>query len=168
MIRRKRHLNSTHVSRRFRHIQLLIQIFNDSQSTITYLVKLYCLCSGIIFVVLGVHYFHLNQILGIFYMILSIYVAVTYIMIYDRGFCIPQRISRLKFHVTVMSFSVFQTKIFTTAEQFRESKEIAAIIQSFPPVGIHVGAFTMLQRVSTPEYLQFVTEKAMTILVSIR
>ena len=161
--------NVREVCKRYRRLQLLLQIFNECHSSIIFLIKIYCLTAEVAFTYFGVRYFNDNRTTSMYNIILALYAILSYVIVYDRAFDITLhvKISHLKSELLATTIPLSRLFRFVPARKdVGRNRLLRRSIRSFPTVGIQIRPFGVMERSSTPEFLNFVIEKTATLLVT--
>ncbi|CAG7729389.1 unnamed protein product [Allacma fusca] len=152
---KNKQLATNHV-RKLRHLQILIQFFNQANSYMIFTSKLNCLAAPVITGYVAVRYFSNNPMTGIFCIVLAVDSLACFGLIYEKAFMIPANMVRLKEQVSVAIFD---------RRDIRSSVEQLKTLRSIPPLGIRVGSFHTMERLSTLLFIEFVTSKLASALV---
>jgi hypothetical protein len=118
--------------------------------------KLICLSAPVLCGFVAIRYFHVDPVTGMLCIVLIINAVACYALIYEKSFMIPANMQKLKEQIIVSLNSRRNTSF---------SLEVRKILRSIPPMGIRVGDFNTMERSSTIMYIDFVTEKLVSILV---
>ncbi|CAG7717218.1 unnamed protein product [Allacma fusca] len=139
-----------------RHLQLLVQCFNQGNCYMIFASKLICLSAPVICGFVAIRFFHADPITGMLCIVLIFNAITCYALIYEKAFLIPANMVALKELIKV-SLNARRNKSF--------SEEITKTLKSIPPIGVRVGSFNTMERSSTLIYISFVTEKLASVLV---
>ncbi|CAG7667506.1 unnamed protein product [Allacma fusca] len=144
--------------RRLRLLQIIIQFFNQANSYVIFTCKLNCLAAPVIAGYMAVRYFSNNPMTGIFCIVLAVDSLACFGLIYEKAFMIPANMVRLKEQVSVAIFD---------RRDIGSSISLIKTLRSIPRLGIRVGSFHTMERLSTLLFIEFVTSKlANTLVVS--
>ena len=138
-------------------LQLFITLVNDLNRDLIFVWKQLSLGVCIITGYAAISQFEKHAIFGVMYCILFLDVTLFYTVIYDRAFKVPEL-----FVVAKSSLSLMANKLGNPVQR----KVTMRKIKSIPPVGIKVGEFHMLERTSTPIFLNYVLTNVVNMLVA--
>lgn len=131
-----------------RRLQLLIQLFNQSNSAIIFTFKNVCISISIVGGFFSIRYGTLHPVTGIVCALTTLDALVFYSFIYEKAFLIPNRMEEVKSQVRVLAQKVQGG---TKVKGF-----LLKVIRSVPPVAVKVGRFHTMERISTLTFLNFV------------
>ena len=155
------------MSKKFRRLQLLMQLFNDSQAAIIFVINIFCLSAAIVFTFIGIYLFHQNFIASMYYLSQGAYGLFSFVIIYDKAFKIPLEILELKGKMMTRAIPVNPGRGTLARGVLRvRLQEYRAIVRSFRVMSIRAGEFKCLDRMSTPEFVSFAFEKTASLLVA--
>ena len=152
----------------FRRFQLLMQLFNDSQAAIIFVIKNFCLSAAILFTFIGIYNFHENFIAAMYYLSQGAYGLFSFVIIYDKAFEIPIEIVELKAEMMICAVTIKRVGwlLERTTIRVHSIREYKAVARSFRVMSIKAGEFKCLDGMSTPEFVSFVFEKTASLLVA--
>ena len=137
----------------------MITIFNESQSSIVFVLKVMTITSATVMNFFGLGYFHVNWIIGLFCMAVAINVEMAFLAVFDHAFAIPVKADHVR--------KVARLKIVAIGNQTRSKQALLKRqLRSFPVLGIKVGRFNYLERDSTPTFLDYVATKTASLMVT--
>ncbi|CAG7786703.1 unnamed protein product [Allacma fusca] len=133
--------------KKIQKISLLINLFNSSNSVIIFILKVVCATFGIVSGFFAVEYFGLNPALGVYNYSISIDMSILYAVTFEKAFHIPDKIHSFKNEILIKA----RRLQLSTPDQ----KYIERLVKSIPEGGIKVGIFKTFERISTPEFVDF-------------
>ena len=140
-----------------RSLQLFICFFNMVNRHIIFTLKLLYIGIGIISGYAAIAHFKDYPFFGIIYYVMFVDVSLIYTVIYEKGFQVSDKFQKaknlLRFHALVNG-------------RVGGRKVLEKQFKSIPNVGIKVGEFHMLERTSTPIFVQYVLTNVMNMLVA--
>ena len=139
-----------------RHLQLFVTVLNTCNHNLIFTWKVLSLGFGIFSGYAAVAHFKDQPVFGIMYGVIFFDSVLTYTIMYGKGFKVPDLFDNAKRAIRLSSKRV-------TIER---RKLLERQVGSVPPVGIKVGNFHMLERTSTPAYLDFVMNNVISMLVA--
>lgn len=140
-----------------RQMQLNINLFNDMNSYIIFAVKIYWLTAAIDNYFFGIKFFSSKPVLGVAIMFLAIFHTCLFSIMYDTAFSVPRTMQEYKDAILVVTMKL---------QNRRQKAEIKRIAESIPQVGVKVGTFHTLERVSTPNFVGYIAEKVSALLIT--
>ena len=144
-----------------RELGIEIDLFNEIFSTIIYGLKLYFLTISTVNLFFGIKLLQAGNPIWIACMSLGMYNLLLFVILYDKAFAIPQNIQDLKDQILLRTMQ---------AQQLREDLDsrqcIKKSLSSIRNRSIRVARFGTLERVSTPIFVDFVTNQVISLLVS--
>lgn len=131
--------------KRLRNLQLHLQFFNEAHCYIIFVLKLICISLCIINGYAAIAHFSEHPVLGIMYCVVSVNVSILYTVVYDKAFGV-----KIRFGQTAKCMLL-------RLQQHGNGKTVAVrFLKSISLVGIKVGEFHMLERASTPIFIDYV------------
>ena len=146
--------------RALRSLQLYTTALNVLNSSLIFTMKLYCLCVSICSGYAAVAHFSDQPVFGIMYCVLFFEASFIYSSLYQKGFKVPDLITEAK--------SACRLGGRRLAKKAQRRTIIEKQLKSIPSLGIKVGEFHMLERTSTPAFLQHVLVSIVNILVTFK
>ena len=104
-------------------------------------------------------YFNVHPVFGIQYYAVFFDNALVYTVIYGKALEVPERISK-----TRNALSLAANRLKNRADW----KRIERQVRSIPLVGVKVGEFHVLEKMSTPVFLDFVLNNVVNLLVTFK
>ena len=138
-----------------RELQHYLQLFNTVYKTSNFVHKLFYMSAAVICVSFGI--FVESTSLRIMYFSLGIGMSSFFVLIYDQAFTIPEDVAGLKREMLLGNILVPNPK--TREENKRK-------IKSIPCIGIKIGSFRVMERDSTPEFIDFSIGKIVDLLLA--
>ena len=142
-----------------RQLQLEIVTFNSTQKFITFGAKLVLIGAVTLSGFSAVTFFHTSLFLGLCNTVIAIQDLLVFSFAYDNGFSIPRSLQKLK---RLLIFKVNQTD--SEFESFSR-KSICRGIRSIGTVAVKVGNFHVLQRTSTPLFVDFCIKNVLRLVI---
>ena len=149
------------VATELRRLQTLIRIFNESQSSLIYILKIFVMSTAIAMSFFGILYISSNYFVGTFNLLVGLYSQLTFIALYDNAFCIPIRADYIRRMALLCKTSSSTPMLGNMGAVRRE-------LESFPMLGVKVGHFCYLERQSTPMFMDFVASRTGSLLFTFR
>jgi len=140
-----------------RLVRLGMVLFNKTYSNLIFAQKLYLITVSTICWYGSVLLFSENPIQFCIFMYWAVTVSPFFVILYDKGFKIPELMSAWKSQILIASK---RTRFHDTRKLLE--RQIGAV----PDSGIKVGGFHMLERESSPNFLDFVVNKVVDLLVT--
>ena len=137
------------VTKSLREVQLSLTLFNEAFSKIIFTTKVACIGIVTICGFGAVEFLHRQRALAVFNLLFAIDALVVFNVLYDRGFAVPRCIKRTK------SLLLGKLKILAGHYDGRAVDEARRKVLHIRNIGIRVGSFHHLQRVSTPTFVDF-------------
>ena len=132
-------------------------LFNTVNRYIIFTMKLYYIGVGITSGYAAIAHFNDYPVFGVVYYVSCIDVCLIYTLVYQKGFMVSDEFERAKNLlrlIAVRNGNTLQRKI------------LKRQLMSIPSVGIKVGGFHMLERTSTPIFLDYVLKNVVNMLVA--
>ena len=143
-----------------RQLQILIQLFNEGFASHIFAMKIGAISTCIILFSFGIHLVH-EHTKAWMYLITAFDLGATFPALFDKGYAIPRQIDRLKRVVLSM-------KVKRNCSGRYHRGCIAKLFKSIPNLGIKVGSFHQLERMSTLKFLGFVTVNVVRVLIFLK
>lgn len=152
-----------------RRLQLLTQNFNLISALPIYAVKVMALTLGIFSTYFAIRFFSLSPITGLMNGIGGIDGIIIFSVLYQKAFKIPEQMNEFRNELLVVcsklgSLPTSNHPLVLSNARWR--KVISRKLRSIPALGIKVGPFTTLARTSTPEFMNFVANQIVSLLVT--
>ena len=141
-----------------RATQVLLWLFNELNCYVIFTFKLFCLTICTTNGYSAVSHFSDNIIFGFMYYVVFITLAVMYSILYEKAFMIPKMVKRTK---TIMMLRILKDTSMTTHFMAKMKRRL----RSIPACGVRVGHFHMLERLSTPLFVDYVLRNVVGLLV---
>ncbi|CAG7717447.1 unnamed protein product [Allacma fusca] len=141
--------------RRLREVQIYIQTFNMTVKGPLAISKFFCLSASISLGFYGFKYFKSNWILALIFLSVFTIGVCLYPIVNERAFAIPGMITEYKRTICLVALKLPP----------HQRKVIVKSVHSVKSLGIKVGNFMELDRLSAPEFLHFVAMKIVDLLV---
>ena len=141
-----------------RHIQLYISVINDVNRYIIFSTKVMLLCVSIGAGYAAIAHFSDYPIFGVMYYIIVIQASFLYTVSYDKAFKIPGSFKE----------ATKQALLRLCGGNHGDMHILKRQMLSIPPVGIKVGEFHVLERQSTPAFVDYVVNNIVSMLVAFR
>ena len=145
--------------RALRRLQLYITAVNVVNKGIIFSTKVNCLGMSITAGYAAIAHFSDHPIFGIMYYVVCIEASLLYSISYQKAFKVPHLIEKAR-----MACKLSGQRLASRAQYRGIEKQL----RSIPPVGIKVGEFHMLERTSTPLFLQYVLTNIVNMLVTFK
>ena len=131
-----------------KELEVEINAFNYSQRYIIFGVKLVLLGCVIFCGFAAIQFFVHDQLLGICNVLVAIEGPFVFLFCYDRGFSVPRSITRL---TRSLRMRIKEGKSLTDTQRAYAIRQVGSIRK----LAVQVGNFHYLQRVSTPNFIDF-------------
>lgn len=144
-----------------RKVQVEVTLFNESNANLVFGMKVVMISVTIVCGFSAVQFFHVQHLIGAMNFIVVINGMAIFSVTYDRGFSIPRRVAQLK---SSLSSTLKLVDLMTEDEK-------ATILRKLGSVGlvaIRVGHFHHLQRVSTPNFVDFCVKNMARMVIAYR
>ena len=142
-----------------RTIQLLVTLFNTGHRNVLYCTKLACISIATVNGYGAIGHGGKNPIFGFLNFSVTVNAIFLYTFVYEKGFAIPEALKSIKKMLGVRTQGV-QNK--------RDRAILRRRIESIPFVGLRVGNFHMLERMSTPIFIHYVLTSIVHLLVTLK
>ena len=143
-----------------RQLQLLIQLFNQGFSCYIFTLKVAAISLSIFMFSFGIHLIH-SHTESWTYLLAGAEMAVTFPALLDKGFAIPRQTAQLKRLVSAVRVKKYNAS--------RASKGlISRLFRSLPNLGVKVGSFHQLERMSTLNFVMFVSVNVVRTLIALK
>ena len=139
-----------------RCVQLYVTILNIVNQNVIFTLKLLCLFLSIVCGYATIAHFNEYPIFGVMYFVLFVDASLIYMILYETAFKVPALFEQAKVQLRLRARAVYGRP---------ERNVLDRQIMSIPPVGVKVGNFHMLERTSTPVFLDFVLTNIVSMLV---
>ena len=146
-----------------RFLQLYVQVLNIINRYVIFTWKVLCLGVSIFCGYAAIAHFAQHPVFGIMYYVLFITATMDYTIIYERAFKTQALFKQ------VVSVAMTQTLMAMDRKSVRHiwtNKILTRQFRSIPSLGIKVGEFHMMQRTSTPAFLDFVLTHIVSMLMA--
>ena len=143
--------------RSLRCLQLYVELLNTVHENIIFTWKLLSIGVSITCGYAAIAHFQDYPIFGFMYYVLFIDASVIYMLIYEKGFKVPDTFHKAKKTLRLHGKMCGRT---------HQWKILDRQLASIPSVGIKVGEFHMLERTSTPVFLHYVLTNIVNMLVA--
>ena len=111
----------------------------------------------------GIQFLHINPLLAISNACFALDAGLAYNILYDRGFAIPRQFGALKKLIVLkMRLKLAQERVDCRNRMLEVVKGVKAV----RVMGVRVGAFHYLQRLSTPNFFDFCTKNLVRLFVA--
>ncbi|CAG7785275.1 unnamed protein product [Allacma fusca] len=141
-----------------REMQLLIQLFNQSNCFIIFTYKIMGIVASIIGGFFAIRYTYSDPLLGVVCMVIALDSVSFFPLTYERAFLIPDHMRRLKDQLRIVTQK-------HTSQALR-ALEVAKIIHSVPKVGVKIGNFHTMKRETTPVFIHYIVYQLASLLVA--
>ena len=142
-----------------RCIQLYTRLLNVLNADIIFTWKLLCLGLSAVCGFAAVAYFSVHPVFGLMYYAMFFDTSFIYTVIYGKAFKVPERISKTRNAIRLAANGL---------KNRAEWKMIERQVRSIPSVRVKVGEFHILERTSTPIFLDFVFKSVVNLLVTFK
>ena len=151
------------VRRVYKFIRILqhVNSFNDSQKISIFLFKIVSIGNTIQCGSAAVQFFHGTPTLTLFNASTAVVSVLVFIFLYDKGFSVPRRVAKLQ------KLQIYQLRMSASLGE-RDKKIMTRQWKSVGRIGIMVGNFHYLQRMSTPNYLDFCVKNLVRLVITFR
>ena len=139
-------------------VQLMVSLFNVGHGNVTYCIKLLCITASIVNGYSAIAHGREDVLFLLFASCVTCDMVCFYAFMYEKAFAIPDGFERVKRAL------IFQTQGLRNTGL---RKIIRKQLGSLPPVGLKVGDFHMLQRESTPIFVDYVLRNIVNLLVTV-
>ena len=142
-----------------RCVQLLVSFFNIGHRNVIHCIKLLCIVVGTVNGYAAITHSAENIIFGIVTSCMLCDATFLYAFVYEKAFAIPDGLQNLK--------RVLKLRLIRQPGNalLVELKGLVREIDSIPVVGLRVGDFHMLERTSTPVFVDYVLQSIVNLLV---
>ena len=144
-----------------RKVQIEVALFNESNANLIFGMKVVMITVTIASGFSAVQFFHVHHLIGATNAIILVDAMAIFSVLYDRGFSIPRKVAQLK---SSLSSTLKLVDLMTEDEK-------ATILRKLGSVGlvaIRVGHFHHLQRVSTPNFVDFSVKNTARMVIAYR
>ena len=148
-----------HCYRALRSTQLYATLLNVLHADLIFTWKLLCLFLSIVSGFAALAYFSVHPVFGVQYYAVFFDTSFIYMVIYGKAFEVPQRISKTRNAIRLAA---------NRLKNRAEWKMIERQVRSIPEVGVKVGEFHVLEKTSTPVFLDFVVNNVVNLLVTFK
>ena len=146
--------------KQMRAFQVTITIFNQSQSQVIFLSKMFLITAAIVMSFFGIQYFRGNWLVGLFDIAVALYAEVSFLALYDHAFAIHLK----AYYVCKVAPLKLKNE---PGKQCQRLSVLKRELRSFPFMGIQVGKFYYLERDSTPKFFDFVAIMTFNMLITL-
>ncbi|CAG7717142.1 unnamed protein product [Allacma fusca] len=144
---------------KLRELYIDVKMFNKVFGQIIFIFRILCLVLSITGIFVAIRHFSDEPILSTVHLFSGTYTLVLFSVIYDHAFCIPDKMALIKREL--LEISTLLRSRFGDNILYRK-------IKSIPSCGIQVGSFHTFERISTPNYLSYITQQVCNLLVTFR
>jgi len=128
-------------------------------SYVIFTYKLFLITSGTSYLFFGIHLSTTIPVVSFVCLFLGIYVSVIFVVLFDKAFHLPEKTNDLKLALILA----------TQRLSHRETRICIKLkVKSVPKIGIKVGDFATLERISTPSFIDFITQQVVGLLITFR
>ena len=142
-----------------RCVQLLVSLFNIGHRNVIHCIKFLCIVAATVNGYAAISHGQENSIFSLMAFCVLIDVIFLYAFVYDKAFAIPDGLQTLRRMLKVGLVRKHGKALMMT------TKALEMQINSIPLVGLRVGDFHMLERVSTPVFMDYVVMSIVNLLV---
>ncbi|CAG7731174.1 unnamed protein product [Allacma fusca] len=128
-----------------------VKIFNIAYSSTSYLTKVALLCTSITGIFTGTQYFALDPKFSLAMLFFGYYSCVIFASLYGRAYVIPLKFDELKRKLTLATEQCRRSGRDSQGTLYAQK-----LTRAIPPCGVRAGSFYILDRMSTPSFLNFV------------
>ena len=139
-------------------VQLAVNLFNIGHRNAIYCIKLTCITIASVDAYAAIAHGDGNTIFALVASNLTLNVVLLYAFVYQKAFMIPDGVEKVK--------RMLQVSI-QTCRDVKYRKYLHRRIKSVPLFGLKVGDFHMLERASTPIFIDYVVTNVVTLLVTL-
>ena len=140
-------------------IQLLVSLFNIGHRNVIHCIKLLCIVAATVNGYAAMTYSRENLIFGMTGFSFLCDSIFLYAFVYDKAFTIPDGIQNLK---RILKLRLVRKR---GKALLMTTKALEMQLNSIPLVGLRVGDFHMMERVSTPVFMDYVVRSIVNLLV---
>ena len=141
-----------------RCIQLLVNMFNVGHKNVIYCIKLFCIVLAVVNGYVAIAHGGENKIFGLLTFCMLCDTMILYPLVYQKAFAIPVGVDRLKGDLRMkMRMCAGNAGMGARAVEMQ--------VRSIPSVGLRVGDFHVLERLSTPIFIDYVIRNIVNLLV---
>ena len=144
-----------------RKVQIEVALFNESNANLIFGMKVVMITVTIASGFSAVQFFHVHHLIGATNAIILVDAMAIFSVLYDRGFSIPRKVAQLKL---TLSLTLKLIDLVTDEEK----KTMLRNLKSVGMVAIRVGHFHHLQRVSTPNFVDFSVKNTARMVIAYR
>ena len=146
---------------KMRRIQLKLKLFNYLYSDIVYLTKQGLAICGVVFLFFGIRLLLSDHgTLAYVFLYLGLIPSLIFVILFDKAFKIPGQIERFKAGLRLKCERIQLNKMGKT---YLRQK-----IGSVPNLGVNVGGFNIMERESTPRFVNFLLYQVSSLLITFR
>ena len=145
--------------RAIRSIQVYVTLLNIANQSVIFTWKLLCLGLCITSGYAAIAHFSDHPVFGIMYYVIFVDASLTYGVMYEKGFKVPELITKVR--------AALRMRVRQLPNKTQRSL-LDRQVMSIPPVGIKVGGFHMLERTSSPIFLNYIVTNVVNMLVTFR
>lgn len=142
-----------------RCIQLLINMFNTGHRHVIYNVKLFCITAVTLNGYAAIAHIGNHPVFGLISFCVAFDLLCLYAFVYAKAFAIPDGLESLKRELRMRTG-------LADGRSRRARRALDMQIKSIPQFGLKVGDFHMLERVSTPVFIDYVVKNIVNLLVT--
>ena len=150
-------MDQSKIINQIRIVQLAVNLFNIGHRNIIYCVKLTCITIASIDAYAAIAHGEGNTIFALVASNLTLNMVLLYAFVYQKAFMIPDGVKKVK--------NMLQVGILTCRD-VKYRKYLRGRINSVPQFGLKVGDFHMLERASTPVFIDYVVKNVVNLLVT--
>ena len=136
----------------------MVNLFNTGHRNIVYVIKLHCIAGSTMNGYAALAHGWKTPVFGCLAFCVFCDLMFLYGFVYEKAFAIPEGFGKVKWNLKM------RMRLWRTG---RTAKMVNMQVKSNPDVGIKVGDFHTLERVSTPVFIDYVVRNIVNILVSL-
>ena len=142
-----------------RHLQMYVQLVNIVNQDLIFTWKLLCLGICIISGYATIAHFADYPLFGLMYCVMLLDCIIIYTVVYQRALQLPALFKKAKIYAQLCA-SLSHTN------NRNQRMILQRQLMSIPPIGIKVGEFHILERISIPMFLDYVLRNVVSLLVA--
>ena len=140
-----------------RCLQLYIQLLNLVNRHLIFTCKVVCLGISITSGYAAIAHFEDHHVYGIMYVVVCLNCIMVYTLLYDKAFRTPNLLTNVK--------AAFRLNVNRNTNRFQR-KIMERQVLSIPALGVKVGTFHVMERTSTPVFLDYVLNNIVSMLLA--
>ena len=138
-------------------VQLLVNLFNVGHQNVTYCIKLLCIAGSIVNGYGAIVHGREDVVFLLFTSCVTFDLVLFYALVYEKAFAIPDGFERVKQALT------YEIQVMQNG---RRKKILGKQLKAVRSVGLKVGDFHVLERESTPVFVDYVLRNIVNLLVT--